>query len=121
MPVSYSEDPATRSIELTVSGKVTQEDWDRVVPRFETFMEAHGTIRLIEIVESLDGFDPGLIWQGIQFDMKAIPRISHCAVVTDIGWMSPIVKAAGAVMAMQLRTFPLAEANAARDWIREAD
>ena len=121
MPVTYSEDPATRSIELGVSGRVTQEDWDRVVPRFEAFMEAHGTIRLIEIVESLEGFDRGLIWQGIRFDMKAIPRISHCAVVTDFGWMSPIVKAAGAVMPMQLRTFPLAEVEAARVWLREAD
>lgn len=121
MPVDYEDFPDTKTIELNVSGRVTQADWDTVAPRFEAFMTAHGTIRLIEVIESLDGFDPGLIWQGIKFDMKAIPRISHCAVVTDIGWMSPIVRAAGAVMPMRLRTFPLSEAGAARAWLREAD
>jgi hypothetical protein len=121
MTVDYSEDAGARSIELRVSGRVTQEDWDSVQPRFEAFMTAHGTIRLLEIVESLEGIDPKLIWEGVRFDMKAIPRISRCAVVTDIGWMNPLVRTAGAMMPMRLRTFPLAELAAARAWLRDDD
>ncbi len=120
MPVSYAEDAETRTVLLTVDGRVTQDDWDRIVPRFEAFMNAHGTIRLVEIIESLKGFDPVLLWDGVRFDMKAIPHISHCAIATDIGWMSPIVKAAGKVMSMQMRVFPLAESDAAREWATNA-
>ncbi len=121
MPVTYAEDPDTRTVVLTVNGRVTQADWDEITPQFETFMNAHGTIRLVEIIESLKGFDPGLLWDGIRFDIKAIPHISHCAIATDIGWMSPIVRAAGAAMSMQLRIFPLAEAEAAKEWAVTAD
>ena len=120
MPVSYSADPETRVIELVINGKVTQEDWDAVVPEFESFMEDHGPIRLIEVVESLTGFEPSLIWEGIKFDFKAIPNISHCAVVTDIAWMSPLTKAAAAVMPLNLRVFPLKETDEARRWVATA-
>lgn len=117
MPVTYKEDAAAKTIELVVNGKVTQEDWDNVAPKFSKFLDDHGTIRLIEVIESLKGFDPILIWEGIKFDIKAIPRISHCAIVSDIGWISPISRAAGALMPMQLRTFDLAQVDAARSWI----
>ena len=121
MSVHYSENPDTRSIEITVNGRVTREDWDTVAPKFEAFMNTHGTIRLIEVVEALDGFEAGMIWDGIKFDFKAVPHISHCAVVTDIAWMSPLTRAAGAVMPMKMRVFPLAEVQEARDWLRNAD
>ena len=85
MPVTYSEDPDTGTVVLTVNGRVTQDDWDRIVPQFEAFMNAHGTIRLVEVIENLKGFDPSLLWDGIRFDIKAIPHISHCAIATDIG------------------------------------
>ena len=121
MSVTYAEDPETRTIELTVRGRVTESDWNAIKPRFEAFMETHRTIRLIEVIEALGGFDASLIWEGIRFDFKAIPHISHCAVVTDIGWMSPIVRAASAVMPTVLRTFPLSELEAARTWLRTAE
>lgn len=121
MPVTYKENIATKTIELVVNGKVTQQDWDDVAPKFEKFLDAQGTIRLIEIIESLKGFDPILIWEGIKMDIKAIPRISHCAIVSDIGWISPISKAAGAFMPMQLRTFEMAQVDAARAWIAAPD
>lgn len=117
MPVTYKQSDDTKIVELTVSGKVTQNDWDTVAPRFEKFVEQNGTIRLIEIIESFKGFDPALLWEGIKLDFKVIPHISHCAVVSDISWISPISKAASALMPMQLRTFPLAKADEARAWI----
>lgn len=119
MPVTYKESDDTKTVELVVSGKVTQTDWDAVAPRFEKFVEKSGTIRLVEIIESFKGFDPILLWEGIKLDFKVIPHISHCAVVSDISWISPISKAAGAVMPMQLRTFPLAKADEARAWIAD--
>ncbi|MBF9029532.1 hypothetical protein HKCCE3408_03910 [Rhodobacterales bacterium HKCCE3408] len=120
MPVTLTTDDATKIAELTVDGRVTEDDWQSVMPRFEAFLEQHGTIRLLEIVLSFEGFDPGLIWKGTRFDMKAIPHISHCAFVSDIGWMSPLARAAGAVTPMQVRTFGTDEVAAARDWLRQA-
>ncbi len=121
MAVMLSENPDTKTLEITVNGTVTEQDFDELMPRFEAFMETHKKIRLIEVVQDYKGFDPGLMWKGMRFDFRAIPHISHCAVVSDIPWMSPMAKAAGAFMPMKVRTFNMDELDAAREWIATAD
>lgn len=120
MPVTYTEDPAARTVELAVSGHISRADFDALAPRIEAFAEAHGPIRVIEVVESLRGFDPSLLWEGIRLDFRIIPKISHCAVVGDAPWLGPVARASAAVLPVTLRAFPLAELEAARSWIATA-
>lgn len=120
MTVQYSEDADEKIVELTVSGRVTREDYDAVIDRMQGFIDAHGTVKLIEVIESLEGFDPAVIWPGIKFDFKNLRHISHVAVVSDIGWIGPLSKAAGALIATKLRTYDAGELEAAREWIRQA-
>jgi len=44
MPVTYTEDPATRTVELAVSGHISRADFDALAPRIEAFAEAHGPV-----------------------------------------------------------------------------
>ena len=120
MPVNCTEDPATRTLELTVSGHISRADFDALAPRIEAFAEAHGPIRVIEVIDSLKGFDPSLIWEGIKLDFRIIPKISHCAVVGDAPWLGPVARASAAVLPMTLRAFPRSGLQAARDWIATA-
>ena len=121
MPTTLKPDAATATATIEVDGRVTKEDFDRLVPEFEAFIDALGTVRLIEIIHNLEGFDAGVVWKGFKLDMKVIPHISHCAVVGDIGWMSPVAKAAGAVISTKLRTFSMDELDAAKAWIADPD
>ncbi|MEM8956794.1 MAG: STAS/SEC14 domain-containing protein [Pseudomonadota bacterium] len=121
MPTTLKTDAATATATIEVDGRVTKEDFDRLVPEFEAFIDALGTVRLIEIIHNLEGFDAGVVWKGFKLDMKVIPHISHCAVVGDIGWMSPVAKAAGAVISTKLRTFSMDELDAAKAWIADPD
>ncbi len=120
MATSYRMIPETRTFEFTVSGKITSDDFDALAGPLEDFAEEHGKIKLLEIVEDFQGFDPMMLWKGMKFDIKIIPHITHCAVVSDMGWISPLTKAAGAFMATKLRTFDLSELEAARAWLAEA-
>ncbi|WP_158623210.1 STAS/SEC14 domain-containing protein [Pseudorhodobacter sp. E13] len=120
MATSYRTIPETKTFEFTVSGKVTSEDFDALAGPMADFVEKHGKIRLLEIIEDFQGFDPMMLWKGMKFDIKIIPHITHCAVVSDMGWISPLTKAAGAFMATKLRTFDLEELDAARAWLAEA-
>ena len=119
MTTSYRMIPETKTFEFTVSGKVTSEDFDALAGPLEDFVEEHGKIKLLEIIENFQGFDPMMLWKGMKFDVKIIPHITHCAVVSDMGWISPLTKAAGAFMATKLRTFDLAQLDAARVWLAE--
>jgi len=121
MPVTLKEDPAARTVELTVLGRISRVDFDALAPRIEAFAEAHGPIRVIEVIDSLDGFDPSLIWEGMKLDFRILPRISHCAVVGDAPWLGPVARASAVVLPMTLRAFPRGDLQAARDWIAMAD
>ena len=120
MPVTYTENPATKTVEFTVSGHMSRADYDKVIAPMEKFIETHGTVKMIEVVESFSGFDPSILLPGIQFDIRNIRHISHVAVVSDIAWFSPFIRLASAVTPIQMRSFALADLDAARAWLAEA-
>ena len=121
MTTTYKEIPEQKTAEIIVDGKVTKEEFDRIAGQLHKFIEAHGTIKFLEVIQNFKGFDPSVIWDGIKFDMQHLRFISHCAVVSDIGWISPISRAAGAFMSTKLRTFSLGQLDEARQWIKSPD
>ena len=118
MTLSYTEYPEDQVVEVRLDGRVTRVDYDGCIDKLQDFIDAHGTIKMVEIIDSFTGFDPSTIWEGLKFDFRNIKHISHVAVVSDIGWISPASKAAGALVSTQLRTFDMAHLDAARDWVR---
>ncbi|MCC1493964.1 STAS/SEC14 domain-containing protein [Cognatishimia sp. F0-27] len=121
MTLTYSEDPAAKLMEFTVSGHLGREEYDAVIEQVQAFIDTHGTVRMIEVIESFPTFDPSILLPGIRFDIKNLSHISHVAVVTDIGWLSPITRAAGAFMSTKMRVFETKDIEAARDWVRTAE
>lgn len=121
MTTTYKEIPEQKTAEIIVDGKVTKEDFDQITGQLHKFIETHGKIKFLEVIKNFKGFDPSVIWDGIKFDMQHLRFISHCAVVSDIGWISPISRAAGAFMSTKLRTFSLDQLNEARQWIKNPD
>ena len=121
MACIYSEHPTEPVVEIRVVGRVTQHDMDEVLPKITAFIERHGKIRLVEIVDEMNGFEPSTILDGIKFDYQHLRDITHAAVVSDIGWISVLTRAAGMVMPVALRVFPMDQVDAARDWVLTAD
>ena len=122
MTLSYIEHPDTKIVEIHVDGKVTREEFDTVVADMEMFIQNYGKVKLLESVTTFKvGMDMYMLWEGMKFDQKNIRHISHCAVVSDIGWISPFSKAAGAFMSTKLRTFKMDEIEAARAWLKDPD
>lgn len=118
MSVTYSQNDQTAVAEISVNGDITQADFDRIADPLQDFIDYHGTIGFVEVIEDLGKFDLSMIPKGMAFDMKNLSHISHCAVVTDIGWLSPVARGAGAFLTTKLRVFPLKEVQAARDWVK---
>ena len=116
MTISYTDCDTSKVAEIVVSGRITWDDYKEVVDKMQAFIDRNETVKLVEIVESFAGFDPSVILPGIKFDWKNIQHISHVAVVTDIGWMGPMSKAAGALISTKLRTFDLEHLEEARAW-----
>ncbi len=121
MACIYTEDDTDPIVELRIVGRVTQHDMDEILPKLEAFIAKHGTIRLVEVIEKFDGFDPTTVLDGLKFDLNHLTDVTHAAVVSDIGWIGVMTRAASMVMPISLRVFTMDELQEARDWARDVD
>ncbi|MFY9210127.1 MAG: STAS/SEC14 domain-containing protein [Aestuariivita sp.] len=121
MTMTYAEYPEDALVEIRLDGRVTREDYEACIDKMQSFIDTHGTVKMVEIIDSFSGFDPSVIWDGMKFDMRNIKHFSHVAVVSDLGWVSPAAKAAGAFISTKLRMFDLAHLEDARAWLRNPD
>lgn len=121
MTVDYIEDETNAIVEFHVKGHISHAEYVPLVEKLQGFIDRHGTVRIVEVVESFPTFDPSILLPGLKFDIRNLRHISHVAVVSDIGWLSPLVKAAGAVISTRMRLFELLDLEEARTWAREAD
>lgn len=117
MSVTYTEIPEKRRCEFTVSGHITYDDYLAIAKPMEAFVATHGKVQMIEVVDHFTGFDPAVLLPGIRFDFRVVPHVSHIALVTDIGWISPIARAVGALLPTRLRVFPRDGLEEARAWL----
>ena len=87
MACIYTEHETAPVVEIRVIGRVTEHDMDETIPKLETFIEKHGTIRIVEVIERFEGFDITTSFDGMKFDIKHLGDVSHAAIVSDIGWV----------------------------------
>lgn len=116
MSCIYSEHETAPVAEIRIVGRVTQNDMDHVLPKLEALIRKHGRIRLVEVVESFDSFDPTTILDGIKFDYEHLRDVTHAAVVSDIPWIGFMTRASSMVMPVAIRTFTMDQLNEARAW-----
>ncbi len=121
MSCIYSEHETAPVAEIRIVGRVTQNDMDNVLPKLEALIKKHGRIRLVEIVDSFESFDPTTILDGIKFDYQHLRDVTHAAVVSDIPWIGFMSRASSMVMPVAIRTFPMSQLDQARAWALEPE
>ena len=117
MSLTLDLDRATEVATLTLDGKVTKEDFEEVAGPLERFIEANEKVRILEVIKSFEGFEPSVLIRGSGFDLRNMSKVSHVAVVSDIGWISPITQAAAAVTPIRMRSYGLSAMAEAREWL----
>lgn len=120
MPLTMHLDDARQLADLRIAGRVSWEDFHRVAPELEDFILTHNSVRLLEVIDRFEGLDSHMLWDGLRFDRKILPHISHCAIVGDMAWMAPLEKAKEALLPMELRLYSLRMEPMARMWIDRA-
>lgn len=120
MAMEYKEDTETNTIELVIDGRVTEDDYNRVISQLEAFIEAQPDkqIKILEIIKNYDGFDFAVLGKGIKFDIDHHQNYKKCAVVSNSGWIGPFSRFVGMFLACDIRTFKLNEVDQAKDWLQ---
>ena len=122
MNVIYKEDDSTKTVELTIKGKITQNDFNTVAQKISAFMKRHKKIKLIEKIDIFDGLTPSAFFNSLAFNFQNWTKISHCAVVSDLPFMGSLAKVSNAVSPIEIKSFKNTKSDLgkARTWISNA-
>jgi SpoIIAA-like len=102
-------------------GHVTKADYETIlIPDIENRLAHHDKVRIYyETAADFAGVDPGAVWEDTKVGFAHWFRWERLAVVTDVEWIKQTMKFFGFLMPGELRAFPSAEADHAREWIAQ--
>lgn len=103
--------------EFTVRGTITKREIEDVWARFGPDMPPDGKIRVLEIIEPIDGITPTAVWEDLRRGWPVMNRVARAAIVADQGWVSALTNVAKLFVPAQMKVFASSEIDAARHWL----
>ena len=109
-------------IEFRLSGHVTASDYETVlIPAIETAIEKYGKLRTLFLFDGdFEGYELEAAWDDARVGLRHWNVFERVAVVADVGWIKKTISLAGFLVACPIQTFPVAEGEDARRWLRES-
>lgn len=118
MAINVNQVPDSNILEVTVSGKLSKEDYDHFVPITEKMIE-EGKIRVFFEMHDFHGWEVAALWEDIKFDVKHFRDIERLAMVGDSKWEKGMAIFCKPFTSASVRYFDESQKEEARSWIRE--
>ncbi len=105
-----------RVIDVTISGKLTDADYEKFVPLTEQRIKQFGRIGMVIILKEFEGWDVTAMWDDLKFDINHFSDIKKMAVVGHSKWDKFLSVLSRPFTAAELKYFDESEITAARQW-----
>lgn len=115
--LSYREDAELGIAEITIEGRITRQEFERVAERLEALIARHGKVRVLEHIKTFEGMDAAAFWEDIAFSLRHLNDFSRCAVVTDKHWVNLWSELLRPFTRCEVMHFEPHELEAARAWL----
>ncbi len=122
MPIQLKEE-AGGELVVCVSGILTKEDYDRMLPELEPILRHHGKWRILFEMTDFHGWEPAALWEELKFDwahFRNFSDIERCAMVGDQKWQSMIATLSKPFTGAAVRYFDHTDLAGARMWLNES-
>jgi len=119
MAIYFQEEAGGKLLIISVSGKLTREDYKSFVPKVEELILKFGRIRVVFEMRDFHGWDAGALWEDIKFDIRHFSDIESLALVGDKKWEKGMSIFCRPFTKAQIKYFDLTEIYKAYEWIRE--
>ena len=106
-------------VTITLSGEVRSEDYQEMVPELEAHINTFGPLRLLLVLEHMEGFEPGALLRDLRFDTKHLNDFERVAVVGDERWQEWGTKLGGSLTEAEVRFFEPTHRAEARQWVQD--
>jgi hypothetical protein len=119
--ITVIEDMPVGTIGFRASGKVTDEDYEKVLlPVLGTALE-QGRVRLLYVLDEGFHYAPGAMWADAKTWAKNPMGWARTAIVSDADWLENSIKAFGWMMPGEVRLFDSDDLDDAKDWLTGLD
>jgi hypothetical protein len=105
-------------LEITLSGRLTREDYERFVPEVECIIAREGKIRVLVDLRDFHGWNAGALWEDMRFDFRHFGDIERLAIVGEAAWERGMAAFCQPFTTAEIRYFERSQAGEAREWIR---
>src|ERR1700752_2860962 len=117
MSVELHEEQGGKLLVVKLSGKLTTEDYQGLVPRVESLMRQHGKLRMLVEMHDFHGWMAGALWQDIKFDLKHFSHIERIAFVGESKWEHGMAVFCKPFTTAKIRYFDHTKADEAKAWL----
>ena len=119
MSVEFHPEADGKILNVRVSGKLVQEDYQQLGPEFESLVQQHGKIRVLFQMDDFQGWKAGALWEDLKLDFKHFNDIERLAMVGDKAWEKGMAHFCKPFTTAKIRYFERHEIDRAREWISE--
>ena len=119
MPIKLNEEAGGKILIISVTGKLSREDYKSFVPKVEELILKFGKIRMVLEMRDFHGWDADALWEDIKFDIRHFSDIESLALVGDKKWEKGMSIFCKPFTKAQIKYFDLTEIYKAYEWIRE--
>ena len=70
-------------VTVEASGKLTQEDYDALIPSWKAAIARYGKIRLLFVMHDFHGWDRHAAWDDFRFGLKHDKQVERIAMVGE--------------------------------------
>ncbi|MGI8955360.1 MAG: STAS/SEC14 domain-containing protein [Chthoniobacterales bacterium] len=106
-------------VRVVVSGKLTQEDYDALIPAWEQTIARHGSMRMLLVMENFAGWEPHAAWDDFRFNTTHADKVEKVAAVGEEAWQKWIMKLGSFFVRDDVRYFDSSQLAEAERWVRE--
>ncbi len=118
--VMLTETSGGKVLEVELTGKLADVDYQHFVPAVERLVKQHGKIRMLVNMNDFHGWTAGALWQDLKFDAKHSNDIERVAMVGETKWQHGMAVFCKPFTAAIVRYFDRTTIDQARDWLISA-
>jgi hypothetical protein len=118
MSVDLHEEASGKVLVIKLTGKLTKEDYENVLPEVERLIKAHGKLRMLVQMHDFHGWTAGALWQDIKFDLKHFRDIDRLALVGEKAWEHGMAVFCKPFTTAAVRYFDRGDADQAESWVQ---
>ena len=108
-----------RILEVDLHGKLTREDFERIVPDTEKLISQHGKIRILVTMHDFEGWNAGALWEEVKWEAKHFNDVEQLAIVGEECWQKWMASFCRPFTTAKIRHFSFDQLEEAREWLVE--